>query len=134
MSTADTTLSIFIKMAPGPDHRQEPVAPNRINENLAEIVTTNETAAPNTPVASTTALGSVGVAPDNNIASISSDVIVSAEISNTDTNECNVNQTPVVNATGENKQASQFHLNDLELFFYDNLSFYRVIRHQFFFF
>ncbi|XP_014484156.1 PREDICTED: uncharacterized protein LOC106749322 isoform X2 [Dinoponera quadriceps] len=33
MSTADTALSISIKMAPGPEHRQEPVAPDKIAEN-----------------------------------------------------------------------------------------------------
>lgn len=33
MSTADTTLSISIKMAPGPEHRQEPVAPDKASEN-----------------------------------------------------------------------------------------------------
>lgn len=32
MSTADTALSISIKMAPGPEHRQEPVAPDKIAE------------------------------------------------------------------------------------------------------
>ncbi|XP_025159653.1 uncharacterized protein LOC105183388 isoform X2 [Harpegnathos saltator] len=33
MSTADTALSISIKMAPGPEHRQEPVAPDKIAES-----------------------------------------------------------------------------------------------------
>ncbi|XP_076181830.1 twenty-four isoform X2 [Ptiloglossa arizonensis] len=33
MSTADTALSISIKMAPGPEHRQEPVAPDKTVEN-----------------------------------------------------------------------------------------------------
>ncbi|XP_043515329.1 uncharacterized protein DDB_G0287625-like isoform X1 [Frieseomelitta varia] len=33
MSTTDTTLSISIKMAPGPEHRQEPVAPDKASEN-----------------------------------------------------------------------------------------------------
>jgi len=33
MSTADTALSISIKMAPGPEHRQEPVAPDKITES-----------------------------------------------------------------------------------------------------
>ncbi|XP_033322880.2 twenty-four isoform X1 [Megalopta genalis] len=33
MSTADTALSISIKMASGPEHRQEPVAPDKIVEN-----------------------------------------------------------------------------------------------------
>lgn len=33
MSTADTALSISIKMAPGPEHRQEPVAPDKIVES-----------------------------------------------------------------------------------------------------
>ncbi|XP_011261187.2 actin cytoskeleton-regulatory complex protein PAN1 isoform X2 [Camponotus floridanus] len=32
MSTADTALSISINMAPGPEHRQEPVAPDKIVE------------------------------------------------------------------------------------------------------
>lgn len=32
MSTADTALSISINMAPGPEHRQEPVAPDKIAE------------------------------------------------------------------------------------------------------
>lgn len=32
MSTADTALSISINMAPGPEHRQEPVAPDKIDE------------------------------------------------------------------------------------------------------
>lgn len=33
MSTADTALSISINMAPGPEHRQEPVAPDKIDED-----------------------------------------------------------------------------------------------------
>lgn len=33
MSAVDTTLSISIKMAPGPEHRQEPVAPDKAAEN-----------------------------------------------------------------------------------------------------
>ncbi|XP_076249581.1 twenty-four isoform X2 [Calliopsis andreniformis] len=33
MSVADTALSISIKMAPGPEHRQEPVAPDKTAEN-----------------------------------------------------------------------------------------------------
>ncbi|KAL0119842.1 hypothetical protein PUN28_007934 [Cardiocondyla obscurior] len=33
MSTADTALSVSIKMAPGPEHRQEPVAPDKIAES-----------------------------------------------------------------------------------------------------
>lgn len=33
MSTADTALSISIKMAPGPEHRQEPAAPDKIAES-----------------------------------------------------------------------------------------------------
>lgn len=33
MSTADTALSISVKMAPGPEHRQEPVAPDKIAES-----------------------------------------------------------------------------------------------------
>ncbi|XP_061935273.1 probable serine/threonine-protein kinase DDB_G0282963 isoform X4 [Apis cerana] len=33
MSTADITLSVSVKMAPGPEHRQEPIAPDKSAEN-----------------------------------------------------------------------------------------------------
>lgn len=33
MSAAETALSISIKMGPGPEHRQEPVAPDKAAEN-----------------------------------------------------------------------------------------------------
>lgn len=44
MSTADTALSISIKMAPGPTHRQEPVAPDKGAEsNRIEILNDRDT-------------------------------------------------------------------------------------------
>lgn len=33
MSTADITLSVSVKMAPGPEHRQESIAPDKSAEN-----------------------------------------------------------------------------------------------------
>ncbi|XP_066585679.1 serine-rich adhesin for platelets-like isoform X2 [Prorops nasuta] len=41
MSTADTALSLPIKMAPGPEHRQEPVAPDKSAEDNMEDVPSN---------------------------------------------------------------------------------------------
>ncbi|XP_015592935.1 uncharacterized protein LOC107266701 isoform X2 [Cephus cinctus] len=43
MSTVDTALSISIKMAPGPDHRQEPVAPDKTTENRVNLASDTST-------------------------------------------------------------------------------------------
>lgn len=94
-------------MAPGPDHRQEPVAPDRSNETLSDIVTTSETATAASTAATTPAPSGTTVAANNNLAPIPSEVIVNATVANAETGEINANQSPVVIASGENKQVSR---------------------------
>ncbi|KAI4487746.1 hypothetical protein M0802_011851 [Mischocyttarus mexicanus] len=52
MNTADTILSINVKMSPGPDHRQEPVAPDKSNAENSRTEIGNDSA-----IESTTILG-----------------------------------------------------------------------------
>ncbi|KAI4479883.1 hypothetical protein M0804_010622 [Polistes exclamans] len=48
MSTADTVLSINVKMSPGPDHRQEPVAPDKSNTDNSRTEIGNDSATEST--------------------------------------------------------------------------------------
>ncbi|XP_036145997.1 actin cytoskeleton-regulatory complex protein PAN1 isoform X2 [Monomorium pharaonis] len=84
MSTADTALSISIKMAPGPEHRQEPVAPDKIAESdraavAADVVIDVE----NVNDATTTSTTGSGNSNDNNNSSSNNDddptAVVAAE-------------------------------------------------------
>lgn len=90
MSTADTTLSVTIKMAPGPEHRQEPVAPDKATENNSEI--SNERVSEN-PV--------VGVETVSNQSSNTECASM-----NTDTALDSTNQSAPTSVTSDNKQVS----------------------------
>ncbi|XP_043670752.1 uncharacterized protein LOC122630372 isoform X4 [Vespula pensylvanica] len=56
MSTADTVLSINVKMSPGPDHRQEPVAPDKSNTENSRTEIGNDSVTESTILGTTEAL------------------------------------------------------------------------------
>lgn len=56
MSTVDTVLSINVKMAPGPDHRQEPVAPDKSNTENSRTEIGNESVTESAILATTETL------------------------------------------------------------------------------
>ncbi|XP_034183705.2 twenty-four isoform X1 [Osmia lignaria lignaria] len=97
MSTADTTLSVSIKMAPGPEHRQEPVAPDKTTENNSE--TSNERVSEN-PV--------VGVETVSNQSSNTECASM-----NTDTALDSTNQSAPTSVTSDNKQEEPATLSTL---------------------
>lgn len=91
MSTADITLSISIKMAPGPEHRQEPVAPDKSAENNNREIS-NERAIENLVV------GVETVSNQNSNTECAS--------TNTDTNSDSTTQSVPTCITSDNKQVS----------------------------
>ncbi|XP_054004060.1 putative uncharacterized protein DDB_G0277255 isoform X1 [Hylaeus anthracinus] len=98
MSTADTTLSILTKMAPGPEHRQEPVAPDKAAEtNRSEISNERDT--------------------ENLVVSVEtiSNQSSSAEsaLTNTDTNLDPTSQSAPTSVTSDNKQEEPATLSTL---------------------
>ncbi|XP_029163148.1 protein split ends isoform X2 [Nylanderia fulva] len=118
MSTADTALSISINMAPGPEHRQEPVAPDKIaegdraadvdSENVDITTTTTTTGSSNSndsvaPVVVAEQSSNVEIAPTNFVAAGAD----------------SANQSSPSNSTVDSKQqeepATLSELNDSEL-------------------
>ncbi|XP_043265166.1 dentin sialophosphoprotein isoform X1 [Colletes gigas] len=97
MSTADTALSISIKMAPGPEHRQEPVAPDKTAENRNDV--SNERDAENLVTSAET------------ISNQSSSV--ESASTNTDSNTDPVNQSATTSVTSDNKQEEPATLSTL---------------------
>lgn len=92
MSVANTALSISIKMAPGPEHRQEPVAPDKTAEsNRSEI--TNERDVENSVV---------GVETINN-----QTLNVESASTNIDTNSDSASQTASACIFVDNRQVSR---------------------------
>ncbi|CAL7944428.1 unnamed protein product [Xylocopa violacea] len=98
MSTADTALSISIKMAPGPAHRQEPVAPDKTAENNNSEIS-NETENENSVV---------GVETVNNQSSSTE-----CATTNTDINSDSTNQSAPTCITSDNKQEEPATLSTL---------------------
>lgn len=98
MSTAGTALSISIKMAPGPEHRQEPVAPDKNAENNNSEVS-NERDIENTVV------GVETVSTQSSNAECAS--------TNTDTNSDSTNQCASTCITSDNKQEEPATLSTL---------------------
>ncbi|XP_015432642.1 PREDICTED: dentin sialophosphoprotein-like isoform X2 [Dufourea novaeangliae] len=98
MSTADTALSITIKMAPGPEHRQEPVAPDKTTENSCSEVT-NERDVENLVV---------GVETISN-QSLSAE----SASTNTDSNSDSTSHSAPTSVTSDNKQEEPATLSTL---------------------
>ncbi|XP_017766305.1 PREDICTED: putative uncharacterized protein DDB_G0277255 isoform X2 [Eufriesea mexicana] len=98
MSTADITLSISIKMAPGPEHRQEPVAPDKSAENNNREIS-NERAIENLVV---------GVETVSN-----QNLNTECASTNTDTNSDSTTQSVPTCITSENKQEEPATLSTL---------------------
>ncbi|XP_076227629.1 twenty-four isoform X3 [Nomia melanderi] len=89
MSTADTALSISIKMASGPEHRQEPVAPDKTAENSRSEIS-NERDVENLVVGVET-IGNQSLSAES-------------ASTNTDTNSDPTSQSTSTSATSDNKQ------------------------------
>lgn len=91
MSTAGTALSILIKMAPGPEHRQEPVAPDKTAENNRGEIS-NETDIENSVVG---------------VETITNQTLNTESAStNIDTNTDSTSQSASTCVTSDNKQVS----------------------------
>ncbi|XP_076682310.1 twenty-four isoform X3 [Andrena cerasifolii] len=98
MSTADTALSISIKMAPGPEHRQEPVAPDKTAENNRSDIS-NETDIENSVVG---------------VETITNQTLNTESAStNIDTNTDSTSQSASTCVTSDNKQEEPATLSTL---------------------
>ncbi|XP_070154616.1 serine-rich adhesin for platelets isoform X4 [Polyergus mexicanus] len=120
MSTADTALSISINMAPGPEHRQEPVAPDKIDEGDRAVAATADVDAEN--VDTTTTSSSNNNNSNDSVAAVAvveqSSNIENAPATNFATGADSANQSSPLNSGVDSKQeepATLSELNDSEL-------------------
>ncbi|XP_050459419.1 uncharacterized protein DDB_G0283697 isoform X2 [Cataglyphis hispanica] len=119
MSTADTALSISINMAPGPEHRQEPVAPDKIAEGDRAAATAADVDVEN--VDTTTTGSNNNINSNDSIAAVveqSSNIETIAPATNFAAGADSVNQSSPSNSGVDSKQeepATLSELNDSEL-------------------
>ncbi|KAL6428211.1 hypothetical protein ACFW04_008501 [Cataglyphis niger] len=118
MSTADTALSISINMAPGPEHRQEPVAPDKIAEGDRAASTAADVNVEN--VDTTTTGSNNNINSNDSIAAVieQSSNIEIAPATNFAVGADSANQSSPSNSGVDSKQeepATLSELNDSEL-------------------